>query len=224
MKPKRHVWSWVDEELLRRNYADSATTDLCTVIGCTAQQLYSKARRMGLQKSPEQHAEACRRKMTPDHPSVAHRFKPGLVPANKGLRRPGWSAGNMAATQFKKGQRPHNEVPIGSHRVNSDGFLEVKLTELPGPYYMRWKPVHRLIWEEAHGPIPKGHVVAFKPGRKSVELAAITLDALELITLAENMRRNSIHTLMPPELVEVTRLRALITRQINKRSKGQGHE
>jgi len=58
---------------------------------------------MGLTKSAAYLASpaACRLRKG-DNVGAARRFRPGHVPANKGLRRPGWSTGRMAETQFKK--------------------------------------------------------------------------------------------------------------------------
>lgn len=48
---------------------------------------------------------------------------------------------------------------------------------------------------------------------------SITLDRLELVTRAENMRRNSRHTRYPPDLNAVMQLKGALTRKINNRSK-----
>ena len=82
---------------------------------------------------------------------AAFRFKPGQVPANKGLRRPGWAPGRMAATQFKKGQSPGNTMPLWTFRWVTDGkgrqYLMLK-TGKPGPKpWNGWEWVHRMIWE-----------------------------------------------------------------------------
>ena len=82
----------------------------------------------------------------------------------------------------------------------------------------RWVAVHRLVWEAAHGPVPDGHVVVFLPGKRTAELDGITLDVVELVTRRELMRRNSVHQ-MPKELVELVRLRGVLTRQINTKAK-----
>ena len=82
---------------------------------------------------------------------------------------------------------------------------------------MRWTAVHRLVWEAAHGPIEPGYVVVFRPGRRSANLDEITLDALELVTRAELMGRNSVHNL-PPELVQIAQLRGVLNRKINQRT------
>lgn len=216
---KRKHWTEVELALLTANYADSRTEDIAIALGRELQHVYAKAKKLGLAKSEAYLASpaACRLRRG-DEVGKSYRFPKGHVPANKGLRRPGFTAGDMAKTQFKKGQMPHTWVPVGSYRVNPDGHLEVKFSEVPGPYTLRWVPVHRKVWIEANGPIPKGHVLRFKEGRRTTEPALITPDALELVTLAENMRRNTVHNL-PKELVQLVQLRAALNRQINKRSK-----
>jgi len=82
-------------------------------------------------------------------------FKKGHVPANKGLK----GVGGWEPTQFKKGNKPANWVPIGSERVNGDGYVDIKITD--GKLQKNWKGKHILIWETANGPVPKGHVVIF---------------------------------------------------------------
>ena len=106
--------------------------------------------------------------------------------------------------------------PIGTLRINYDGYLDRKVSDLPGPPHRRWHPVHRLVWEAAHGPVPKGHVVVFLPGKFSNIEHEITLDRVELITRRELMRRNSVHTVQPPELARITQLRGALARQINR--------
>jgi len=80
------------------------------------------------------------------------RFQSGHVPANKGRKGvDGW-----APTQFKKGCKPWNYLPVGSERVNGDGYLDIKIED-PN----KWKGKHILIWENANGPVPTGHAVIF---------------------------------------------------------------
>jgi hypothetical protein len=81
-------------------------------------------------------------------------FPPGHPPANKGVK--GVHYPGMEATQFKPGNRPHTWRPVGSERVDKDGYTWVKVTE---PKVRRMK--HVLVWEAAHGPVPRGHVVIF---------------------------------------------------------------
>lgn len=66
-----------------------------------------------------------------------------------------WTGGE--GTQFKKGNKPHNYVPVGSERVNADGYVDIKIAE-PN----RWRGKHLIVWEQHNGrPVPKGHAVIF---------------------------------------------------------------
>ena len=215
----RRFWTEVELELLRSNYADSLTSDLAIALGRTEKQVLAKAHAMNLHKSRQFIAELAReRALAPDHGGIPTRFKKGIVPANKGIRRPGWAPGDMAKTQFKKGSKPYTWRPIGSYRVTADGVLERKVNDLPGNSNVRWKGVHVLVWAEVNGPVPAGHVVVFKPGHHTTDLAKITLDVVELLSRAQLMARNTIHNLHP-KIVEVSRLRGTLKRAINRRSK-----
>lgn len=145
-------------------------------------------------------------------------FKKGHIPWNKGINfDPG---GRCAETRFKKGQMSgaaqHNYVPIGTLRISRGGYyLERKMTD--DPYLkptMRWTAIHRLVWQDAHGPIPAGHIVVFRPGMKTVVESEITVDRLECITRAENLRRNGAYR--DPELGKLYQLKGAIARQVNR--------
>ena len=82
----------------------------------------------------------------------------------------------------------------------------------------------RVVWEEAHGPIPAGHNVQFRNGNSQ----DIRLENLFLISRAEQLRdRNSIHARYPEELKQLIRLKGSIKRQIteyNKKNRNNGKE
>lgn len=212
-------WRWLEWEVefVRRFFADHATEALAVVLGASPERIRAKAFSRGLHKNRDLVShEAAVRSGRPGHGGKAHRFPKGHVPANKGIRHPkGWAPGRMAETQFKKGTKPGNTMPVGSFRVASDGYLEVKITNDPGPPKVRWRAVHRIVWAFANGPTPAGHVIAFKPGRRTTDLALITLDALELASKRDIMARNTIHNL-PDCLKEVCLLSALLTRTIRQ--------
>ncbi|HHT84846.1 MAG TPA: HNH endonuclease [Firmicutes bacterium] len=89
-------------------------------------------------------------------------FKKGHVPWNKGLK--GVNFGGQK-TQFKPGHKPHNWVPVGSERVNADGYMEVKIQD--GKLQKNWKGKHVLIWEQHNSqPVPPGHAVIFGDGNR----------------------------------------------------------
>lgn len=116
------------------------------------------------------------------------------------------------------GAAQHNYVPIGTERISKDGYLERKITDDPNiAPRRRWIGVHRLVWKTENGPIPSGYAVAFLPGRQTTEASLITIDALELISRAELMRRNTIHR-YPTELKQTIRLVGKLKRAIEERA------
>lgn len=85
-------------------------------------------------------------------------FPKGNIPVNKGMK--GLTGANK--TSFKKGERPVNHKPVGSERVDADGYTLIKVAE-PST----WKHKHRVIYEDKHGKIPKRSAVIFLDGNRS---------------------------------------------------------
>lgn len=110
------------------------------------------------------------------------RFEKGNVPHNKGKHPP--TVGRMAETQFKAGHVPHNTKPIGYERISRDGFIEVKVREKPENGRKNFEFKHRLIWEQAHGEIPKGYIITFLDGNPQ----NCVLENLAMISQAENLQ------------------------------------
>ena len=202
---------------LTRRYPHEPTAAIAADLGLTVTACYQMAQKLGLKKTAHYLASpaACRLRRG-DKVGAASRFLPGHVPANKGLRRPGWAPGRMAETIFKPGQMPHNTLPVGSYRFeHKTGTLQRKIGTAKGSNSKRWRGVHELVWVEAHGPVPPGHIVVFKPGMRTTELEEITLERVECISLAENMRRNSYHN-YPKPIAELIQLRGALMRKINR--------
>lgn len=123
----RRPWTADDDLQMRMRYARTRCVDIALELGRSEKSVYQRAKLLGLKKDPAWIAETARaRSAQPDHGGIKSRFQKGSVPANKGLRRPGWAPGRMAETQFKPG-RPANQArnyrPIGTLRVNADGYL-----------------------------------------------------------------------------------------------------
>jgi len=125
---------------------------------------------------------------------AATHWRNGVPPINKGKK---WhefmSSDGMKAsrrTQFKKGQIPHNGgTPIGTERLRQrqgaragEKCVWVKIAE-PN----KWREKHRLVWEAAHGPISKGHVI------RHIDNDATNneLSNLFLLSLAEHVVLNN---------------------------------
>ena len=86
-------------------------------------------------------------------------YKKGCIPWNKGKK--GYTRGNR--TSFKKGHRPKNWRPVGSERVDKDGYTLIKIAEPK-----KWALKHRVIWEEHYkNKVPKRSVIIFADGDRS---------------------------------------------------------
>ncbi len=94
-------------------------------------------------------------------------YEKGRTPENKGKKMP--YNPNSAATQFKPGNRTgranHVYKPIGTERISKDGYTERKIHD-GLPMQSRWRTVHLIRWEAAHGPLPEGHCLKCLDGDK----------------------------------------------------------
>ncbi len=166
MKP----WTIREENFLRDTYETMTAADIAKAIGRTKSSVKNYARNIGL-KLPED--EANRR-------SANSRFQKGHSPFNKGKR--GLMKPNR--TSFKKGEKPKN--------TKFDGAISIRQKKGYPPYKFirisegKWKLLHRHVWEQAYGPIPKGYVLRFINGNS----LDCELSNLRLVPMAENMRLN----------------------------------
>jgi hypothetical protein len=214
---KYHTWTETEDARLRKEYANTKTNVLSVIFGTDKGGVYARAKKLGLKKSEAYLAEClqeCGRNISAHPRSIAGRIQKGNVPPNKGLRRPGWHAGRMRETQFRKGTKPPNYCPVGTVKLNGDGYLRIKV--LPhscghGAKDKAWEFVHRRVWEAAHGPISKGHRIWWKDGNH--ENCAI--ENLELLSDREHMARTTVQR-FPSDVKEVIRARAQLIRRINK--------
>lgn len=217
---KRHTWTDQERDVLRALYVDYSAAECAAAMGMTEKQVQMQAEALGLRKSREWIAARARaRSLRPGHGGRAHQFAKGITPWNKGMK--GLQLGGKHS-RFKPGRRPHTWRPVG-HEVVRDGQLWRKVT---GHYRneqarFNFKPVAVLVWEAEHGPVPAGHIARFREGMATTVAGEITLDRLELITRAENMRRNTCHR-YPKEVAQLIQLRGALNRKINRLSKERG--
>ncbi len=112
-------------------------------------------------------------------------FEKGQLSWNKGVK--GYMGAN--ATSFKTGNAPPNRKPLGTERICSkDGFILIKIAETDPHtgFPTRYKHKHVWLWEQTNGPVPEGHVVAFRDGNK----LNCVLENLMMITRAELLALN----------------------------------
>lgn len=217
----RQAWSAAQHAEFVRRYPHEPTAALATALGRSVRSLYARAKTYDVRKSAAYLASpaACRLRKG-DRAGEPHRFPKGHVPANKGLRRPGWCRGRMRETQFKPGQRQGKAaahwMPIGSTRLK-DGYILRKVADVMNvPYTVNWKLEQRLVWEGAYGPVPAGWAVAFLNGNRQ----DTRLDNLTLIPRRALMARNTVHNL-PKPIAQTVQLLGALNRQIRKRSHGE---
>lgn len=134
------------------------------------------------------------------------RFKKGNVPFNKGKK--GVCAKGCEKTWFAEGHLPHNTKPIGYERISKDGYIEVKIKMRPSHPGCNdnFKLKQRLVWEEAHGPIPEGCNIIFLDGNRQ----NCDLENLAIVTKAEHqqMTRRGLRSAIP----QITETGILIAR------------
>jgi hypothetical protein len=220
--------NWTDAEIahLREHYANRASSAIAKALNRSVLSVYQGAAKLGLRKSKEflrspESGILVKGQTRPE--SIATQFKPGQIPANKGRKMPGWAPGRMGETQFKPGDRTgaalRNWKPIGAIAIDPEGYRRIKVREHvhgqePSGFgnVKVWPLLHRHIWEQANGPIPPKHIVSFIDGNR----ANCTIENLELITMADNCRRNSMWTRLPRELAEVVQLNGVLKRKLRK--------
>lgn len=116
-------------------------------------------------------------------------YKKGNIPhPNAGPKGPN-------KTSFKAGHSPHNCRPIGSTRIDKDGYTEVKIKEP-----RTWKTKQTINWEKENGKVPSGFVVSFIDGDKE----NTKIENLELISRNENLQINRLHCSSQPAEIKPT--------------------
>jgi len=211
----RQIWSAEEDALLRRTYADTSAPAIRVQLpGHSVASIYNRARTLGLSKSAAFLASPASGR-TDGRRGVGSRFQPGNTPWTKG--RPHRPGGGSVLHQFRKGHMPHNHVPVGTWRQTTKGRQWREKVAEPGV----WRFVHRMVWEAAHGPVPRGSVLAFRDGNTS----HWELENLELIDRQAMMQRNTVHNL-PDPLPQLIQLRGALVRKLHARttSKEQGCE
>ncbi|MEI7727671.1 MAG: HNH endonuclease signature motif containing protein [Bacteroidota bacterium] len=184
-------WTVLQDSFLILYYSDEATSVLAKKLGRSTLAVYEHAQLLGLHKSKEYMKSDQAGRLKGDT-GIKTRFKKGVAPWNKGLH---YNPKN-GTTRFKKGNKPMHTAYDGAISVRSDNGREYKYIRITESH---WIPLHVKIWTDANGPVPDGFIVVFKNQTISDREK---LDNLELISRAENMKRNTL-TQYPPELRQV---------------------
>lgn len=98
-------------------------------------------------------------------------FAPGAPAWNKGVPCPEGKGGrhpNARASQFRKGNQPHNTRHLGHERISQDGYVEISVDQVNPHtgFHRRYVLKHRWLWEQANGPLPKDHALKCLDGNR----------------------------------------------------------
>ena len=113
------------------------------------------------------------------------RFNKGRTSWNKGQKVSKTVYEAMKPTMFRKGQVPRNYRPVGSERVNVDGYTEVKIADP-----RKWVLKQRKVWEDHYKEkLTSKDVIVFLDGNKQ----NFNINNLYKLTRAELVRFNQDH-------------------------------
>lgn len=131
-------------------------------------------------------------------------YKKDQTPWNKGVT--GYMGANK--TSFKKGQKPKNWRPIGSERITTQGYTEIKVSNTG----KRWRMKHQVIYERYHGSIPKGHVVIFADGDKqNFDIDnLILMSRAELAVFNKNFKHQEASAATKPVMITMAKLKTKV--------------
>ena len=210
LKPRKFVrvlWTADEEAYMRQHYADTASQAIAKHLKRSLAKVYAKASTMGLNKSPAFLAsEASGRMKAPLHGGKAHWFKKGHTTHNKGVK--GYYAPGSEKGWFSKDHRPANYKEVGSLRINSDGYVDIKLADGKNQWFL----LARYNWFLKTGYWTNSNEVFWY---RDLDKENCEVGNLELITRREHLRRTTIHRL-PPEMVQTIQLRGRLNRVINR--------
>lgn len=209
---------WTPERLaqLRSRYANEGAASITAALDVPLHSVYKKAADLGLKKSAEFLAGPGSGRAQPgEQRGAASRFAPGHVPASKGTKGKYGVHPNSRKTQFQRGHKLNGEMPLGTVVMRSNGYLMRKVGDHGYPPW-DWYMEHRARGEEAFGPVPLDHVIAFRDGNR----LNLDIPNLECISRADLAQRALIHS-YPPEVRQVIGLRGAITRRINQYERQQ---
>ena len=143
------------------------------------------------------------------------RFKKGEIRYPENQIKPGERRG--IKTEFKKGNKPHSTLPVGTEMMKSDGYWYRKVKETT-PGRLGWKQMHRIVWEEHHGPIPeRGRVIFIDRNKNNLDISNLRLADIESLAvinkhykLTDNIELNETSYLM----AKVTTMQSKILKEM----------
>lgn len=191
----RKVWTSEEIKVIREMYPDCLTEKLLPFLpDRTVTKINSKAALLGVKKSALFFSKPESGRISSQNDIGKNtRYEKNCPGWNKGKKQADYMAPEAIertkANRFKKGQDPHNTMPIGHERISLEGYVEVKVRHLKDgkSNNKNFELKHRLIYEKNVGPIPIGMIVEFLDGDKfNYEVSNLVLSSRK-----ENLIRNT---------------------------------
>ena len=182
------IWNKANLSRLKEIYADMLNIDIAKEFGTTRDAIAAVAHKAGLKKSANFHREHM--------PKSA--FQKGHVSANKGKKMSEFCTPaqieNIKKHWFPKGHLPHNtkkDFDIAERNCKGRIYLYIR-TSLG-----KWEQLHRHVWEQAYGKIPKGTNIQFIDGNP------LNCDIKNLYTIDRHkqMKKNSGTINLPDSMI-----------------------
>lgn len=193
--------------ILREEYLTVNVNQLAIKVGRSETLVKCRLRQLGLEIPQE---------IRDYRKTIGQRIK-GDIPFNKGKKQVEYmtpeAIERTKVTRFKKGQCPHNTY-------GNDGAISIRRDNTGRPYKFirvsvgKWELLHRYLWMQANGAVPDGRIVVFKDGNTM----NCDVSNLELITLKENMSRNTLHQ-YPESLKKIIKLNNKLKKTIHDSSR-----
>jgi len=210
MKNKRLPYTEEELEIITKMYPTTPAKIIATWMPHSFISISKKAHLMGLKKDKKYLSEQAKKIALAQWQniktsSIARRtcFVKGHISWNKGKKLSSEHVAKLTAI-YKKGNSPHNELPIGSIR-NINGYNEIKYAN------HKWTSVARYNWMQVHGEIPKDMCVFKLDGNVFND----DISNLCLVTRQDLAQLNRKHNKIPQELKEVQ----ILVNQIKQKTK-----
>lgn len=207
----RRFWTEADDQIMIEKYPDTENEVLMQLFNRSLSSIYGRALHLKLKKKKEflKNLQGIKNLAL----GAGHRFVKGQPAHNKGKKMNKETYEKVKKSFFKKGHMPHNARQDEYETLRVDGYWYVRIS--PQKFELKQK----VVWQNANGPIPEKMVLTFKDGNP----ANCELSNLMLITMKENMLRNSIQN-YPPEIKSTIQLLSKLNRKINEKQNDRPKE
>lgn len=210
MKNQRQ-WTTEEVQLLRDLYPIKSAMTIGAMINRSRTSVSSKANQLKIRKADDWATNPEAKRFFKGHMHTLNR-----KPHNKGKKQSDYlteeQIKRIKQTQFKKGSKPSHTMPVGTIITRTNNLRKtykfLKIDE------KKWIFLHHKIWIEAHGEIPKGHVIAFK----DKDTMNVTLENLYAISKEQHCNNNR-DSKYPMELREIIRLKNKLKKEAWQRTK-----